>query len=111
MNPAWSRPLLLARPRASGGADLVDGVERRLRLLEEGLARRRDGHPAGVALEADLRLESRDRLRERRLRQLESPGRTSHLTLVHDGHEVAQLPELEIAQLLTRASVAAWHLP
>jgi len=94
--------LLLSRPRARGGVGLADGGERRLRLLHEGLARRGDGHPAGVALEqshADLRLESRDRLRERRLRQLEAPGRTGHLTLLHHRHEVAQLSEVELAQL------------
>ena len=50
-------------------------------------------------LDPDLRLEPRDRLRERRLGQLEALRGPSHLALLGHGHEVAQLPEVELAQL------------
>ncbi len=83
--PGMEATLLLARPGAGGRAGLVDGGQRSLRLLEERLAGRCHRHPARIAVEQpdpDLHLESRDRLRERRLRELESPSRAGHLTLV-----------------------------
>jgi hypothetical protein len=50
-------------------------------------------------LDPDLRLEPRDCLRQRGLGQLEALRRASHLALVGHDHEVAQLPEVELAQL------------
>lgn len=72
----------------------------RARVEREGLARWGRRHPAGVSIEQphpDLRFESRDRLGEGGLCQLESPGRAGHLTLLDYGHKLAELPEVELA--------------
>ena len=113
MNPAWSRPAS-ARPGASGGADLVDGVERGLCLLEERRAGRGHGHSARIAVEqpdADLGLESRDRLRQRRLRQLKTPRRARHLTLATTVTKYRSCLRSRSLSYLTRASIGARPLP
>ena len=54
-------------------------------------------------LQAELGLELGDRLRERRLGDVELLGRARDLSLFRDGHEVAKLvgPEAHLAGTLT----------
>src|SRR4029077_17399865 len=77
---------------------LADRVEHRLRLLEQLGAGRREAHAARMALKqlhAHLRLELRDRARERRLREVELLGRARDLALFRSDDEIAQLTQPE----------------
>jgi hypothetical protein len=83
-----------ARERLSLSLGLELGLDRHSRLREEGLALGCELDPAGVPLqqlEAELGLQLGDRLRQRRLGDLQAPRRARHLPLFGNRHEVAQV--------------------
>ena len=68
------------------------------RLLREDAPRLGELHHAARPLEelhAELGLELANRLRQRRLRDVELPGRTAEMELLAHREEVAQVPELD----------------
>ena len=102
-SPAASwKPITSRGPARSHGSTascgFLDGDQRARGAFEEGRAGlgRRDA--ARVALEqphAEVGLELADRLRERRLGDVQAGGRARHLPLLHDDDEVVELAQVE----------------
>ena len=83
-------------PRGLNGA--VELCQQLPGVAQERLARRGQLHPpsgAGQQLAAELVLELADLLAQRRLGDVQPGGRAAEVQLLGDGHEVAQLAQLD----------------
>ena len=75
---------------------LVELQEQRLHALQKGLARLREVHAAGAALEelhAQLLLQLADALAQRRLRHVQFVGRTGEALLLRHRQKTSQMPQ------------------
>jgi hypothetical protein len=103
----------VAELAVSGAADGVDRAlglrEDRARLAQQHRADLGQLDAAGTALEQrnpELRLERADLLRERLLRDVQSPRGAGEVALLRDGDEVAQLAQLRRHAVILRAPQA-----
>jgi hypothetical protein len=88
--------------RPTGAARLrdreVEAGEHRAGVLREGpsrLGRRDDAARPPEQLDAELLLEPANRLRQRRLRDVQPLGRPPEVQLLEDGEEVAEMAQLD----------------
>ena len=86
----------LARERVGHHVGVVDRRERDARFGKESLSDGRELHAAGMPLKqshSQLSLQGGDRLRQRRLGEMQPGRRARHLSLLGDGDEVAQMSQ------------------